>query len=732
MADAAIVGCLLFPLTHPLPFWLIFCNISHKEEVHLRPSNTKNTASAPAFGLRGVGKQMAKHLARLDIHCIEDLLFHLPSRYQDRTQIQPIRGIIPGDEVVVEGVITSVSMPQRGRTKLLCELEDDTGRIYLRFFHVLSFQKNILQVGTRLRCYHEVRLGSKGLEMIHPEFQLIAEGRSLPVDQHLTPIYPATEGLSQYMLRKLTTNALALVDHQHSLRELLPDRMLAEMGFPTLREALKFVHRPPRNIAISALLDNKTAAQQRMVFEELLTHRISLMTLKQAFQNQSGIPLAKRDKLTAAFLQSLPFALTNAQQRVGGEIAADLQLARPMLRLVQGDVGSGKTVIAALAMLQAVESGYQAVMMAPTELLAEQHYRNFQRWLAPLGVRVVFLTGNVKSAARKSALKEIENGEAQIVLGTHALFQESVKFAKLALVVVDEQHRFGVQQRALLREKGMKSDCFPHQLIMTATPIPRTLAMSFYADLDVSVIDELPPGRTPIMTTVIASSRREQVIERIREACQQGRQVYWVCPLIEESEMLNCQAATKTAELLHDLLPELNIDLIHGRMKASDKDGAMRAFQQGHTHVLVATTVIEVGVDVPNASVMVIENAERLGLSQLHQLRGRVGRGETASHCVLLYQHPLSETARERLAVMRETNDGFKIAQRDLELRGPGEVLGTRQTGELSFRVADLMRDSDMLPHIYKAADIIMRDHHDLMEPLIKRWLGNDAEYGKV
>jgi ATP-dependent DNA helicase RecG len=602
----------------------------------------------------------------------------------------------------------------------------------LRFFHVLPFQVNVLRMGTRLRCYSEVRLGAKGLEMFHPEFQLIALGKQIPVDQHFTPIYPATEGLSQYTLRKLTLNALTQMENEYSLRELLPISLLQTLALPAFKDALQFVHRPPRETAMSHLQENKTIQQKRLVFEELLAHRISLLHVKQAFQARVGIALNKSETLSTQFRQSLPFQLTTAQKRVSEEIQKDLMHQYPMLRLVQGDVGSGKTVIAALAMLQAVENGYQTAMMAPTALLAEQHYRVFKGWLEPLGVRVVFLSGSVKARERKSTLTMIKQGEADIILGTHALFQEEVVFSKLALVIVDEQHRFGVHQRALFREKGVQADYYPHQLVMTATPIPRTLAMSFYADLDCSTIDELPPGRTPIVTSVAANSRREEVMKRIREVCQQGRQAYWVCPLIDESEVIACQAATKTAEELEKYLSELKVGLIHGRMSAEDKEAAMHAFQKGNTHLLVATTVIEVGVDVPNASVIVIENAERLGLSQLHQLRGRVGRGAVASHCVLLYQHPLSDLARERLTVMRETSNGFNIAQRDLELRGPGEVLGTRQTGELTFHVADLIRDSDMLPSVQQAAEIIMREHQDAIEPLVKRWLGQGEEYGKV
>ncbi len=692
----------------------------------------KELTTSSSFKLRGVGPQIARHLARLNIHTPVDLLFHLPSRYQDRTHIQPIRQTRPGDHSVIEGVVQSVSKPVKGKTKLLCELRDATGRMHLRFFHLLRFQAHAFTSGTRLRCYGEVRLGSTGLEMVHPEFKIVDDAHPLPVDQHLTPIYPATDGLSQYMLRKLTTNALEWMEKHAGGHELLPPQFVASFSFPHFREALHVVHRPPRVLTIPALQEHQTPAQKRLIFEELLAHRVSLLQLKTTFQHQVGASLPMNGTLIDVFKKSLPYQLTSAQQRVVLEIQHDLSRSFPMLRLVQGDVGSGKTVVAALAMLQAVENGYQAALMAPTELLAEQHARNFMQWFEPLGVKVVFLSGSVKASARKAAMQAIENGEAHIVIGTHALFQQEITFAKLALVVVDEQHRFGVQQRALFREKGMQAQMYPHQLVMTATPIPRTLAMTFYADLDCSVIDELPPGRTPVQTTVLASSKRPDVIKRIRDACLQGRQAYWVCPLIEESEVLDCEAATATAETLQQIMPDIRVGLIHGRMKSADKESVMRAFKDGEILLLVATTVIEVGVDVPNASLMVIENAERLGLSQLHQLRGRVGRGAQASYCVLIYHYPISSIGKERLAVMRETTDGFKIAQRDLELRGPGEVLGTRQTGELSFRIADLIRDSELLPAVSQAAEVMLRDHADKLELLFKRWLADKQEYGKV
>lgn len=682
--------------------------------------------------LRGVGKSIADRLAHLGIHHVQDLLFHLPLRYQDRTRIYPIANLTPGDHVVVEGELEFVSSPKTGRTRLLCRMHDATGRLHLRFFYVNSFQIKQMQVGLHVRCFGEVRRGTHGLEMIHPEYRIVTSETLLPVEENLTPIYPTTEGLSQHMWRKLTEQALQLLTEGGVLNDILPDGVLKKYQFPTLGDALHFVHRPPVDAPVQALLDGVHITQKRLVFEELLAHRLSLLHLKNAFQIQKAIPLNTFTNLPKKFLKTLPFKLTTAQQTVSEEISRDLCEAHPMLRLVQGDVGSGKTVVAALAILQAIENGHQAAVLAPTELLAEQHFRTFQAWFEPLGLKVVFLSGQMKAAPRREAMQAITTGQANVILGTHAIFQKDVQFAKLALIVVDEQHRFGVQQRAMLREKGMNADYYPHQLIMTATPIPRTLAMSVYADLDCSIIDELPPGRTPVSTIVISNTKRDDVLERIRLSCKTGRQTYWVCTLIEESEVLQCQAAEKTAEELRQTLTNLKIGLIHGRMKSQEKDNVMAAFKQGEIQLLVATTVIEVGVDVPNASLMVIENAERLGLAQLHQLRGRVGRGSVVSHCVLMYQHPLSQLAKERLAVMRETTDGFKIAQRDLELRGPGEVLGTRQTGDVSMRIADLIRDSDLLPSVQQAATILLQDHTHLIDPLIKRWLGNKEKYGQV
>ena len=686
----------------------------------------------PCQNLTGVGKKIAERLAHLGIHHVQDLLFHLPLRYQDRTRVYPIRSLSPGEHVVIEGYVDAVTTPKVGRTRLLCHVRDATGSINLRFFYVNAFQRQQMQVGMHIRCFGEVRFGSHGMEMIHPEYHAVQAEIIEPVDDTLTPIYPTTEGLSQLTFRKLTEQALKLLENGAALLDVLPEKILQKLTYPALKDALQFVHRPPTDAPVNLLIEGKHVTQKRLVFEELLAHRLSLLNLKNAFQVQRAISLKNSDVLINKFLQALSFQLTSAQKKVAEEIHHDLCMPHPMLRLVQGDVGSGKTVVAALAILQAVESGYQAAVLAPTELLVEQHFRTFKNWFASLGLNVVMLSGQMKAVARREALAAIVQGEADVVLGTHAIFQKSVEFAKLALVVVDEQHRFGVQQRAMLREKGVRENDCPHQLIMTATPIPRTLAMSVYADLDCSVIDELPPGRIPVTTVVVSNNRREEIAERIRQACASGRQVYWVCTLIEESEVLQCQAAENTASELHAMLPEINVGLIHGRMKSQEKEVVMSAFKNAEIQLLVATTVIEVGVDVPNASLMVIENAERLGLAQLHQLRGRVGRGSVASHCVLMYQNPLSQLAKERLAVMRETTDGFKVAQRDLELRGPGEVLGTRQTGDVSLRIADLVRDSDLLPVVQQAANVIVAEHPELIDVLVKRWLGNREKYGQV
>lgn len=555
----------------------------------------------------------------------------------------------------------------------------------------------------------------------------------MPDETALTPIYPATEGIAQLKLRALTAQALQMLAGDSALLpELLPPELLDEVRMPDLIEAVRYVHRPPTDAPVAALMDGSHPAQQRLAFEELLAHHLSLRQLRQKADRSRAPVISGDSDLARKFRASLPFQLTGAQQRVATEILHDLAKPHPMMRLVQGDVGCGKTVVAALAALDCIGAGYQAAVMAPTELLAEQHYRNFTSWFAPLGLKPAWLTGRQPVAQRRETLERLRNGQAPIAIGTHALFQEDVAFAKLALVVIDEQHRFGVHQRLALREKGAQADVYPHQLIMTATPIPRTLAMTAYADLDVSAIDELPPGRTPVKTAVISDARRAEVVARVRRACVEGKQVYWVCPLIEESEVLQCQAAEDTAAALTSALPELNIGLVHGRMASRLKERAMAHFTSGDIQLLVATTVIEVGVDVPNASLMIIENAERLGLAQLHQLRGRVGRGAVESGCVMLYHAPLSAAARARLEVMRETNDGFEIARRDLELRGPGELLGTRQAGELHLRIADLTRDAPLVPKVQQAATLLLERYPERVAPLVRRWLGDNSRYAQV
>jgi len=682
--------------------------------------------------LKGVGPKLADRLLRLGIRTIADVLLHLPLRYQDRTRLTPVGHLQPGAEAHIEAEVISSAVTGHRHRFLLCHLSDGTGVLTLRFFHFSQAQQHLLgQPGARLRCFGEVRQGYSGLEMIHPECRRISPDEP-PAADCLTPFYPATAGLQQFTLRGLAEQALAYPDQAALLPELLPAAVLDQLRLPPITEAVRLLHQPPAATVLAELDSGRHPAQRRLALEELLAHQLSLRRLRQRMKQHHAPPLAGQGGLTGRFLERLPFVLTTAQQRVLDEIAADLAQARPMLRLLQGDVGSGKTVVAALAALRAVETGAQTALMAPTELLAEQHYRNFAGWFGELGIEVAWLTGRLTGKARRAALERLASGQIQVVVGTHALFQEQVIFAELALAIIDEQHRFGVHQRLALREKGRQGHGHPHQLIMTATPIPRTLAMSAYADLDTSVIDELPPGRQPVKTVAVPDSRRDEVVTRIRQACRSGRQAYWVCPLIEESEVLQCQAAAVTAERLTEILPELRIGLAHGRLPAAAKEAVMRRFKAGELDVLVATTVIEVGVDVPNASLMIIENAERLGLAQLHQLRGRVGRGAIESSCVLLYRPPLSQIAYGRLTVLRDCHDGFEIARRDLELRGPGEVLGARQSGEQTLRVADLLRDQDLLPIARRIADQLLQEYPDCVEPLIRRWIGAGARYGEV
>ncbi|MEB5774292.1 ATP-dependent DNA helicase RecG [Aeromonas caviae] len=679
--------------------------------------------------LKGVGSKMLEKLERLGLATVQDLLFHLPLRYEDRTQVWPIGDLPPGLHGAVEGEIQDTQLVMGRRRMLVCRISDGTGSLTLRFFNFTAAQKNSLAQGRLIRCFGETRPGKYGLEMAHPEYKLLGEEQAGQTEEALTPVYPTTEGLRQLTLRSLTDQALAQLD-LYGVEELLPAGLYPQQI--DLAAALKLLHRPPPSVALALLESGQHPAQQRLVLEELLAHNLSVLKVRAQAQTQLARALKPAPKLVEQLLGALPFTPTGAQSRVVAEIARDLQQSHPMMRLVQGDVGSGKTLVAALAALQAIGNGCQVGLMAPTELLAEQHAINFARWLEPLGIKVGWLAGKQKGKAREEALAAIADGSVKMVVGTHAIFQEQVVFQRLALVIIDEQHRFGVHQRLALREKGEREGVHPHQLIMTATPIPRTLAMTAYADLDTSVIDELPPGRTPITTVALPDSRRQDVIERVRLACEEGKQAYWVCTLIEESEVLECQAAEDTAAELQTLLPGLHIGLVHGRMRPVEKQRVMEEFKAGILQLLVATTVIEVGVDVPNASLMIIENPERLGLAQLHQLRGRVGRGSVASHCVLLYHAPLSKTAQSRLGVLRETNDGFLIAQRDLELRGPGELLGTRQTGLADLKIADLVRDQPLIPQVQKMARFLMDKHPAHVEPLIRRWLGLRDHYSNA
>jgi ATP-dependent DNA helicase RecG len=688
----------------------------------------------PIDRLKRVGPRLTERLAGLGLNSVQDLLFHLPTRYQDRTRLTPIAELIPGGEALVEGVVSAAELALGRRRSLKVWLADGEARgLMLRFFHFSTTQREGLKPGTRLRCYGEVRQGPQSLEIVHPEYQVLGVEAGPAVAEALTPVYPSTEGLHQATWRSLTDQALEWLGRGASLLpDLLPAEVTTPLGLPDLAAAVAYLHRPPLTANLDDLLLRRHPAFHRLAFEELVAHQVSLRRMREEQRRAAAPRLTGDGALRGRLRAALPFALTGAQQRVLAEIAADLEAQSPMLRLLQGDVGSGKTIVAALAALQAVEADHQVALMAPTELLGEQHLRNLSAWLTPLGLEPLWLAGRHKGRERVGLLAQIADGSARVIVGTHALFQEDVAFSNLGLVIIDEQHRFGVHQRMRLREKGARDGLAPHQLIMTATPIPRSLAMTVYADLDLSVIDELPPGRTPIATVAVSDARRDEVVERVRQACGEGRQAYWVCTLIEESEVLECQAAEETARQLAESLPDLRVGLVHSRIKGPERDALMRAFADADLDLLVATTVIEVGVDVPNASLMIIENPERLGLAQLHQLRGRVGRGAQASFCVLLYRSPLSGQARERLDTLRRESSGFVIAQKDLEMRGPGEVLGTRQTGDLAFRVANPARDQSLLPAAQQAADLLLRDYPELVEPLIRRWLGAREDYGRV
>lgn len=689
------------------------------------------TTTKPAASPAKKAAQAKDKLARLGIRSDMDLALHLPMRYEDETTVVTIHqaGLMGLHMVQVEGVITKSDVQFRPKRQLVVTISDETDLLTLRFLNFYGSQVKQLAEGVRLRVRGEVRHGFFGTEMVHPNYKVIQDDTPLP--DTLTPVYPAGEGLSQAYLRKAIANAMSRLDWQDSL----PAALREQLQLWPFEASVRLLHNPPPEVDHHALMERSHPAWQRMKFDELLAQQLSLKRAQASRRAKLACALPVTGALSQAFSAQLPFALTNAQQRVLEEIRTDLRAAFPMQRLLQGDVGSGKTVIAALAAAQAIDSGYQAVLMAPTEILAEQHYRKISAWMTPLGITVAWLSGSQKKKDKDTAMALIASGEAQLVIGTHAVIQEHVQFARLGLVIVDEQHRFGVGQRLALRQKAQHGDSqqiVPHQLMMSATPIPRTLAMTYYADLEVSVIDELPPGRSPVITRVVDQNRREEVIERVHAAAREGRQVYWVCPLIEESETLQLQTATDTFEALSQALPDLQVGLVHGRLKPAEKQAVMDGFSAGAVDVLVATTVIEVGVDVPNASLMVIEHAERFGLSQLHQLRGRVGRGSQESICLLMYQGPLGQVARQRLATMRETTDGFEIARRDLEIRGPGEFLGARQSGEAMLRFADLQSDQWLVEQARDCALHLLAHDPHTVDLHLDRWLGGKEDYLKV
>ncbi len=694
------------------------------------PAAKKPAAKRATPATASAAGKIADKLARLGLRTDIDKVLHLPLRYEDETQVRTIEEAarVFGHPVQVEGVVTACEVAFRPRRQLVVTIADDSAQLTMRFLNFYGSQTKQLAEGNRVRARGEIRHGFFGAEMVHPSYKMVNQGAPLPAG--LTPVYPSGEGVSQTILRKAVVDAMTRVDW----RDTLPDRLRDAHNLMPFESAVRLLHNPPPDIDESALADRSHAAWVRMKFDELLAQQLSMKRAQEARRAKGAATLNKVGTLSKAFLQQLPFKLTRAQQRVLDEIRLDLKQAFPMQRLLQGDVGSGKTVVAALAAAQAIDSGYQAVLMAPTEILADQHFRKIAGWMEPLGVRVVWLTGSLKKKEKTEAKARIESGEAQLIIGTHAVIQDDVLIPKLGLAIVDEQHRFGVGQRLTLRNKGSGDDSktVPHQLMMSATPIPRTLAMTYYADLEVSVIDELPPGRTPIVTRVIDQNRRDEVIERVHAAAQEGRQAYWVCPLIEESEALQLQTATDTYMTLAEALPDLRVGLVHGRMRPAEKQEVMDAFTRGDVHVLVATTVIEVGVDVPNASLMVIEHAERFGLSQLHQLRGRVGRGSAASVCLLLYQSPLGPIAKERLRIMRESTDGFEIARKDLELRGPGEFLGARQSGQAMLRFADLETDQWLVERARDVAQQLLRDDPVTVEAHLARWLGSREDFLKV
>lgn len=692
---------------------------------------TRSLAHYACQYLKGVGPKNAIKLQKLGIETAQDILLHLPLRYEDRTKLTSLNQLnfsANHQAYVVLGKIIHVNIVRKPKPQLYCLIADETGQLMLRFIHYHQAQKENLKIGVRIFAVGEVRHASQGLEMIHPEYRLLSTEESIPLSQTLTPIYPTTEGLSQRSWLQFSEQALFLLHQGAEMDEHLSNAMLERLRLPTLKQAILTLHRPKKEEDFFTLHQAQHPAQRRLILEELLAHRLAMIKRRKYFSTQSARALNQDIGKREVLLSYLPFELTVAQKRVINELQEDLKKSHPMMRLLQGDVGSGKTIVATMAALMAVENAAQVAIMAPTELLTEQHFRVIDAWLKPLNIHVALLKGGMNKRKRQEILENLASGKIDILIGTHALFQEDVHFKTLSLMIIDEQHRFGVHQRLALKEKGMRDGKVPHQLIMTATPIPRTLAMSLYADLDYSVIDELPSGRKPIVTLALSNDKRDEVIQRIQHLCAQGQQVYWVCPLIEESEMMQCQAAEISYAQLSQQLPALKIALLHGKMKAKEKETIMQAFKNGETHILVATTVIEVGVDVPNASLMVIENAERLGLAQLHQLRGRVGRGSLSSYCVLLYQAPLGRIAKERIAMMRDSQDGFKIAEKDLELRGAGEILGARQTGDMNFRIANLSRDYKWLLEAQAIADMLWEASPAICYKIITRWLGQKED----
>lgn len=690
----------------------------------------KNLESIQLTELKGVGDKLAANLCKLGIETVQDLLFHLPRQYLDKTRITPISKLRFGFSAVIQGRILKNDIKFGRRRSLAVALEDESGTIILRFFHFNAAQKNRLAPGTLLRCYGEARLGSSGLELYHPEYEFPEESKAQELEQSLTPIYSLTEGVTQLRLRNLSEQALGLLE-KHPPVDYLPKAFVKHFGDTSLTDALRYLHKPPVGAPVNMLLAGEHPFQKRLAFEELLVHFLARQRLREHVQQETAAKIVISKENEQHFLQQFSFSLTGAQKKVCTEIYRDLAQAHPMMRMLQGDVGAGKTLVAALAALQVVNAGRQVAMVAPTEILAEQHFNNFAQWFTQHNISVHLLVSKLKAKQKRETLQAITDGSAQIIIGTHALFQDQVEFNLPGLIIIDEQHRFGVEQRKRLREKSPTNEV-PHQLIMTATPIPRTLAMTAYSEMDYSILDELPPGRTPVETLVISQQRRYELIERIRSACTEGKQAYWVCTLIENSETLSAANAEEICEQLKLALPDVKVGLVHGKQKPAEKEAQMQAFKRGEMQLLVATTVIEVGVDVPNASLMIIENPERLGLAQLHQLRGRVGRGSIASFCVLLYGDKLSEQAKQRLQVMRQTSDGFLIAEKDLELRGPGELLGTRQTGDMTYLVADLQRDAHLLPHIHSCGKMLLETRPDAVDKLLDRWLGKNQEYARV